>query len=323
MGGAPARGFAFPQSRQPVVGAAHLPTVGRVAEARQPGAVVRRADGDHMLDGIGRRATRNPHGQPLHAVRHHQRRAAGGFAHARHRGVDDTDVVADAAEHRLEVPPRRAHRPGGSAAARGFQKPRLQTKPCTSTTPKRLPAPAGRWSGSACSGTAGASRTRAALTATSPHRARSSCAKLARRRIGPRTRASSEFEREHERVAEQDQQRPATVCPSGRRCRTRRPGQRNGEQRERGELLQAGKASCAGSGISTTSRPAEPLRSQLAEPVDDAVDRQLRIGADAGREDREPSCTERLAICQCACHRAAPRLALVAGSCRSRPSRGR
>jgi len=93
------------QLQQPGALPAHLLRVGREAEASQPGAVVRRAHGHHAMHTLIGVVVAQPgaHGQPAHAVRHQQRRPAGGLCHALHGRFDQRRIVIDRTEHRFQI----------------------------------------------------------------------------------------------------------------------------------------------------------------------------------------------------------------------------
>jgi len=99
------RRLALRQRLQPRAAAAHLLRVRRQAEARQPGAAVRRADRHHAVHAriAVVRAHPGADRQPAHAVADQQRAPAGGPRHAPHRILDQRHVGVDRAEDRLQV----------------------------------------------------------------------------------------------------------------------------------------------------------------------------------------------------------------------------
>jgi len=108
------------QRPQPVAPDLHLPTVGDMAELRQPGAVVRCADGHHAAYAIGRaRRGRQPGSgrEPAHAVTDQQRGPAGEPLGPAHRVVDQRHIVVDGTEHRLQID----RRPGQATALQRTQ----------------------------------------------------------------------------------------------------------------------------------------------------------------------------------------------------------
>ena len=122
---------------QPLAAHAHLAAVGRAAEARQPGAAMRRAEGDDAMHpravGI---AQPGPGRQPAHAVADQQRRLAGGGRHAHDGGIDGLHVAVDRTERPARGRPRRRH--GRRRAVRAARASR--TRDCRrSRAPARRP----------------------------------------------------------------------------------------------------------------------------------------------------------------------------------------
>ena len=246
--GTPGRALATVQGLKPGAGQAHLPGIAGQAEARQPGALVRGADGDHTghpavgHSGVGLGGQPGARRQPAHAVAHQQRRAAGAALQVGHCRFDGRHPGVDAAEHR-----RQRQRGAGHAGRRqGAQPGRPQAAVADKAMQQQHTGPAGlaRHVRHAVlgKGLAPAEDQPAGAHLAGPGLEQLAGAGPGHRRIAAPGRQQHKFQGQHRRMRRQHQQQPGQPQASGHAVLPGpgRPAQRGQQGGQHQTLLQAG-----------------------------------------------------------------------------------